>query len=183
MQSFSFLLRHIPGKLNKIADYLSRLNHIDTMIVPQEVYSLLYDILGASAKSESESSIVSHIHSTDNHDVLATVTEQQNPQDSQVQFSKLTYTQALSQVHGGRMGHLGAPGTWLALNKYFPGHRVPYLIVADYVATCAICQKLRLNMNDSIKPIVRHIKPLHHRAVVGVDTLTITHEDELGNSY
>jgi hypothetical protein len=95
----------------------------------------------------------------------------------------MTYTEALSQIYGGRMGHLGARGTWQALNKYFPGHRIPYLVVADYVATCGICQKLRLNMNDSIKPVVRHIKPLYRRAVVGVDTLTITPEDTLGNQY
>jgi hypothetical protein len=32
----------------------------------------------------------------------------------------------LDQVHGGRQLHKGARRTWLALNKYFPGHGIPF---------------------------------------------------------
>ena len=175
MQSFTFLLRHIPGKLNKIADYLSRIHNIDITTVTQNLYTLLYDILETSVQIENDDTYnLNNIYDNTDNNI---VTESSNLSN------KMTYTEALSQIHGGRMGHLGARGTWQALNKYFPGHRIPYLVVADYVATCGICQKLRLNMNDSIKPVVRHIKPLYRRAVVGVDTLTITPEDTLGNQY
>lgn len=38
-------------------------------------------------------------------------------------------------------------------------------------------------MTDTLQPLVRHLKPLHHRAMVGVDTLTITPPDKFGNQY
>ena len=87
----------------------------------------------------------------------------------------------LKQVHGGRMGHFGARQTWLSLNRYFPGHRIPYRLVLEFVATCAVCQKDRLGMLDTIDPIVRHLRPPHPRSVVGVDTLTVTPADKDGN--
>jgi hypothetical protein len=149
------------SRLNSISDpkALNTGNHDD--------YTLLYNVLAEQAVNEAQLvDVASELELTGGDT-----------------STKLTYEQALSQIHGGRMGHLGTRGTWLALNKYFPGHRVPYKIVADFVATCNICQKLRLQMNDSIKPVVRHIKPLNRRAVIGVDTLTVTPKDTLGNSY
>ena len=41
------------------------------------------------------------------------------------------------------------------------------------MAHCTVCQKARLVMTSGVEPIVRHIKPLHHRSA-GIDTLTIT---------
>ena len=38
-------------------------------------------------------------------------------------------------------------------------------------------------MTGSLTPLVRHLKPEHRRSIVGVDTLTITPADELGNEY
>jgi hypothetical protein len=38
-------------------------------------------------------------------------------------------------------------------------------------------------MTDTLPPLVRHLKPLHHRSIVGVDTLTITPPDDNGNQY
>lgn len=38
-------------------------------------------------------------------------------------------------------------------------------------------------MTDTLPPLVRHLKPLHHRAIVGIDTLTITPPDTFGNQY
>jgi hypothetical protein len=60
---------------------------------------------------------------------------------------------------------------------------IPHAVVAEFVATCPICQKVRLGMVDSLKPIVRHLKPEHKRSVVRVDTLTVTPIDKFGNQY
>lgn len=85
-------------------------------------------------------------------------------------------------IHGGRYGHLGARRTWLALNKHYPGHRIPFRIIEELVASCAICQKDRLGMNTCIQPLVRTLKPEHHRAMVGIDTLAMTPTDKHGNN-
>ena len=38
-------------------------------------------------------------------------------------------------------------------------------------------------MTDNVEPVVRHIKPLHHRAIIGIDGLTVTPVDINGNYY
>ena len=126
LSSFNFMIRHIPGKLNKVADWQSRMYHVRDDV-----------------------------------------------------------SDILSQVHGKRMGHHGARRTWSLLNEYFPGHSIPYRVVADYVAECGVCQKDRLGMapQDTVKPVIRHLKPLHARSAVGVDTLTITPADKNGFQY
>jgi len=88
----------------------------------------------------------------------------------------------LRKVHGGRNLHFGARRTWLLLNKQFPGHRIPYRFVQEFISTCAICQKDRLGMTDHLQPVVRHIKPPHQRSRVGVDRLTVTPADKQGNT-
>ena len=81
------------------------------------------------------------------------------------------------------MGHNGARRTFLLLNKHFEGHRIPYAVVADFVASCTVCQKDRRGMTDSITPTVRHLKPAHARSRMGMDLLTVTPTDKLGNTY
>ena len=88
----------------------------------------------------------------------------------------------LEQVHGGRQLHKGARRTWLALNKYFPGHNIPYRIVEEFVTSCPRCQKDRLGMTNNLTGVVRHIKPAHQRSRIGVDRLAVTPADESGNT-
>lgn len=88
----------------------------------------------------------------------------------------------LSQVHGGRNGHPGVRRTWKALNDNFQGHRIPYSFVEDYVSRCPRCQKDRIGMTDTIRPVYRHLKPPTLRSSVGVDHLTVTPMDEYGNT-
>ena len=144
LQSFTFMLRHIPGKLNAVADYLSRLHEREMPITPA---------------------------------VLA------NAEETSAPPSPPTPEALLLQVHGGRMGHNGARRTWLLLNKYFPGHRIPYRLVEDFVSSCAICQKCRLGLTDAIQPVVRHLKPPGRRSAIGADTLTVTPPDKDGYRY
>ncbi len=87
----------------------------------------------------------------------------------------------ISQVHGGRSGHHGARRTWGLLNLHFPGHKLSYQFVADYIADCPVCQKVRLGMNDALKATVRHLKTNAPRSVVGIDYLSLE-LDKFGNS-
>ena len=50
----------------------------------------------------------------------------------------------MKQVHGGRMLHHGARKTWQLLNEKFPGHRIPFRVVKEFVKACPRCQKDRL---------------------------------------
>jgi hypothetical protein len=94
-----------------------------------------------------------------------------------------TYKELFDSVHGGRMGHFGARKSWLALNKYFPGHGMPYRLIEDFVAMCAICQKNRLGRVDYLLPIYRTLKADDRRKIVSIDSLRITPADKYGNSY
>lgn len=82
-----------------------------------------------------------------------------------------TPEELLASVHGGRFGHAGAKRTYDRLSQLYPGHRIPIRVVEDYVSSCVVCQKARLSMTSAIEPIVRTIKPPHHRSAVGVDHL------------
>ena len=146
LQSFNFLLRHIPGKQNTVADWLSR----------ADVISHLVFYLCNAIEAEDL------------------------PQDAD---TKPTPEVVLKTVHGGRMGHFGSRKTWKLLNEFYPGHRIPYRVVDEFVSTCAICQKDRLGMTDALTPLIRVLKPEHKRSVVGIDTLTITPPDQEGNQY
>lgn len=175
MQSFTFVLRHIPGKLNKIADYLSRI-HALTSSVSLDLFLMIlpsyFDVV------ERYGSMVdmdmNHLYNFNNNAETSIDTSTAN---------KLDVDDAIRQVHGGRMAHFGVRRTWLELNKHFPGHRIPVRYIQSFIANCSVCQKERLIMSDSIQPTIRHLKPNHHRSVVGVDTLTITPADSFANCY
>ena len=144
LQSFMFMMRHIAGKDNVVADWLSRMHFLEEG--PE----------GIEPAPELERAPIEP-------------GEHQSPES------------LLEQVHGGRNLHRGARGTWMALNRNFPGHRIPFRFVAEWVSQCPRCQKDRLGMTNNLEPIVRHLKPPHHRARIGVDRLTVTPADEEGN--
>jgi len=156
LQSFNFKLRHIKGKDNVFADALSRqfAEEPDT-----EDTSLPKD-------------------STVPAQFLANVEEVQVGEPQQKSWSQI-----LSEVHGGRVGHHGARRTHLLIRQLFPGANVPHKFVEDYVSSCAVCQKTRLGMSDALQPIYRTLKSENKRKAVGVDTLTVTPADKHGNKY
>ena len=144
LQSYSFMMRHIKGKDNTVADFLSRMYCLDP-------------------------TPVNDLHTS----IAMVVSIPDVPQPPEYY---------LEQVHGGRALHMGFKRTWEALNKFFPGHTITQQCVRDFVATCPICQKDRIGMTSGIQPIVRNLRPPHHRSRVGIDRVTITPADEAGNT-
>ena len=211
LQSFVIYVKHIPGTQNKVADWLSRMeryfenetasNHMSD--VHADISLLLHIVLfrePAIVSEEPEPLKGYHTDSQNGYDgnketpaidtndeLPAERTEPVPAQEAQlengrVQQERFTPEDLLRKVHGGRNLHFGARRTWLLLNKKFPGHRIPYRYVQDFISGCAICQKDRLGMTDNLQPVVRHIKPPHQRSRVGVDRLTVTPTDKNGNS-
>jgi hypothetical protein len=89
----------------------------------------------------------------------------------------------IQQVHGGRKGHWGQRKTWSLLHVTYPGHNIPYEFVVEFVKNCPNYQKNRLDMADGIEPLVKHLKPEHHRQSIGIDHLSISPVDRFGNEY
>ena len=207
LQSFTFLLRHIAGRQNAIADYLSRVH--DTGDINTAPGALLAAVSKASpisrhGRKKVDFAVPDIALSEPMHDIPTAALDQDND-DAQTQPaadaplihtgdapeqevsalppSPLQRSAVLAELHGGRMGHHGARDLWKTLNRLRPGHNIPYRVVQDFVASCPVCQKDRLGMADALQPIVRHLKPPHKRSVVGIDTLTVTPKDKDGNSY
>jgi hypothetical protein len=168
LQSFSFSLRHIPGARNIVADWLSRVHS------PEDSSSILH-ISSSSPFLDVTSPPPPPLLVEDDTDIADDVTVDLP--------TPVNVDDALKSVHEGRFLHPGVRRTWLNLNRLYPGHKVPYKVVADFVSSCAICQKTRLTMSDSLQPLVRHLKPPHPRTIIGVDTLTVTPTDKQGNTY
>jgi hypothetical protein len=163
LQSFDTVLRHIPGKQNIVADWMSRqysLSTLDSISLEQNHLSSLPLSLLLSLLSE---------------DYLC------YSQLNSITYENTSPASTFSLVHGGRRGHPGAKKTWSLLNSEFPGHSIPFAIVSEMVASCPTCQKIRLGMILDIPPLVRHLKPPHMRSRIGVDTLTVTPPDKQGN--
>ena len=175
LQSYDMLIRHISGAKNMVADWLSRLD-------------VLSEVGAAEEKEEADPEVADPPGPPDptlppeafdtllQGDSLASIkpAEEPPPDGSPPEAY-------LKCVHSGRNLHPGVRRTWLALNARFPGHRIPYRKVAEFVENCAVCQKDRLGMTGTLEPIVRHLKPEHQRSRIGIDRVTVTPPDDRGN--
>jgi phospholipid-translocating ATPase len=174
MKSFNFQVRHVPGKLNNVADHLSRyFNHHFSDPLFLEFPDLALHSLPLDSLL---------LHSISLSQLLPPVEEGGEPvlpaPPPAPDIEKL-----LQSVHNGRRGHWGLRQTMKILDNSHPGHRIPVLTVSEFIAQCPICQKNRQGMADTLQPIIRHLKPEHKRKAIGVDMLTITPTDKLGNTY
>jgi len=176
LQSFTFQLRHIAGKLNTFADWLSRAH--ESVPPPPSTLAVQLTLLSHVFAGEVEYHFHHHMKQTSLNKIAIETSSAAElvPADTPDKATAL-----FKQVHGGRMGHFGARETWRMLNKYFPGHQLSYRMISELVATCAVCQKDRLGMLDVIAPVIRHLKQTNKRAMIGLDSLTITPVDKDGN--
>ena len=120
LQSFNFMIKHIPGKLNVFADMLSRIYEED------------------KNNDDNINNKDDNVHLNDNE-----IEIQHNEIINYSNNLNTIYNEAidnmLAKVHGKTFGHEGIRNTWLALNELFPGHNIPYKYVEEYVLTCPIC--------------------------------------------
>jgi putative transposase len=177
MKSFSFLVRHVPGKLNAVADHLSRY-FVNALYDP-----LLHYFPDIAFDSVPFDTLLLHTISLPTFS-LSTLREGGESDEQREWLSNKTDLDSIiAQVHNARRGHWGVRYTMRLLDKEHPGHGIPAHAVSEYIATCPICQKNRQGMVDSISPIVRHLKPEYKRKAIGIDTLTITPPDKYNNQY
>ena len=176
MKSFTFAVRHVPGKLNNVADHLSR------YFVNNLYDTLLCYFPSMSFQSIPLDTMLLHAISLPTFD-LQPLEEGGVPDVSHSSSIPAETSKVLSEVHNARQGHWGVRHTMKTLDQEYPGHKIPSRLVAEYIAQCPICQKNRQDMIDSIHPVVRHLKPEHKRKTIGIDTLELTPPDIYGNQY
>lgn len=170
LQSFSFVVRHIPGYVNLVADYFSR----NPLAISDE----------ANPVANAVNSLwISHCNSLN-----AVASLEDTSEADEVTFDSTTLLphspeDALSIVHNSRVGHMGSRVTWERLNKLFPSHSISFNCVKEFVSACPVCQKDRLGMTTSLVPIVRHLKVDFPSAMIGIDSLAMTPRDAFGNDH
>jgi RNase H-like domain found in reverse transcriptase/Reverse transcriptase (RNA-dependent DNA polymerase) len=221
IQSFMTMIKHIPGKLNQTADYLSRMfataaedplaevslfQALLTMpfVSPPDVdpywehdnVSEWIDLIRAlpvhqlCERASPEPSLPAAAASDvppENATPMVNLSENFQEEGEKAGTSavpKLSDMDMCSHVHNARRGHMGAQRTWIALQKYFPGHSVPYEFVADFVRECSVCQKFRLARTKAYYPSDKRIIPVEHpHSSIGIDHIDMAKDDDNGNRY
>ena len=184
LQGFNFKLRHIPGKLNIIADWFSRTFPDDT--AEQELASIMEEMEHEDTTDEEYLALRAYhtwlqgLYS----EVLDARAKEKEEEDTSVTDAKAyTREECLTAVHNGKVGHMGAKLTWTRLNKQFPGHNIPFKVIQEFVAACPNCNKTRLGMKDALKPIIRTLKPPQSRTAIGIDAVEITPHSDQGYTH
>jgi hypothetical protein len=187
LQSFNFKLRHIAGKLNVIADWFSRTFPDDDF--EEFLASMqedLQEMLEEESDAEERKALSDYQHWVHGlySETESEETQAQLGKEEQIEEKKAhTPLEYLNAVHNGKVGHMGARVTWTRLNKQFPGHRISYQKVQEFVAACANCNKTRLGMRDTLDPIIRTLKPPRSRTAIGIDAVEITPHGEDGFTH
>ena len=142
LQGFNFMLRHIAGKKNGVADWLSR-NH-EIADEPAPAPDMLVQCLSGMGMDEKFDA--PDLRAPLAFEPSATVAADQPAQEEHAAPAEpsqppLPPEELIAQVHGGRMGHHGARKTWKLLNEHFPGHKLPLRIVEEFVTSCAVARR------------------------------------------
>jgi hypothetical protein len=192
LQSFKFLIRHISGPKNWLADWLSRefkLQHLCGILgdcefddwddyvfpeIPVDYHELSHIIMKTECTLTTE---LCNVFS----DPLADTHNTESAKTDGVPF--MTVQECFDKVHNGEVGHVGAKKTWNRFNETFSGHAVPFRVIEELVASCDNCIKTRLGMKDVLLPIVRTLKPPHFRCAIGIDAVEITPHSKDGYTH
>ncbi len=87
--------------------------------------------------------------------------------------ASVTQLEAFKSLHNSPVGQIGAKLTWSRLKKNYPGHSLSMRQISDLISECYTCVKARASLMHSIKPIVKNMKPPHHRSAIGIDAFEI----------
>jgi hypothetical protein len=203
LQSFTYLIRHISGPKNWLADWLSRefkLQPLSAIFgeydydtnddcypdIPDDYYDISHVLQHMEISMVSG---LSNVFTNTQDPITPAVTATRDTsvnEDSQFadthntesikadQPPLATVQECFDAVHNGKVGHMGAKKTWARLNDTFSGHCIPFRVVEELVATCDNCIKTRLGMQDALIPTIRTLKPPHARSAIGIDAVEIT---------
>ena len=85
-------------------------------------------------------------------------------------------------AHNARSMHHGARRTYRRIKQFFPGSKIPFRAVQEFVANCPRCQANPERWTADINPIVRTLVPKDFRTRIGIDTLKISPADKDGHT-
>ena len=202
LQQFNFMVKHIPGKVNLVADAISR-----QWLKPQsdESTDLSNDIETAQPVASELLGFPEHFIREFNALDGKILTREQEPVSSQQAFKPLDpkahppvskleesrkhtqhikeYDDLIKQVHGANSLHFGVDTTWKKLSNLYPGHQIPRHYIDFYISRCPHCQKAYGDQrNNATKAYVRHLVPPTIRTTVGMDMIELQ-EDQHGYKY
>ena len=180
LQSFDFMIEHIAGKRNVVADALSRLltlSHMwdsalsdDDPNAPWRIKSLLY----GHHDSAEDALALNNVF-----DQFASASKELTPKP----VDPMKAAEIFKAVHNATVGHWGAIETWRRMNKFAAGHGLSQKDVAELVMQCANCEKNRREKEDKLVPIARSLKPPHSRSAIGIDAVEVTPHGKSGESH
>lgn len=162
LQSFNFVVQHIAGSANKVADCLSRLgqepspDNTETPTVGSLEAAIML-LLPPDSPQKSE-------------------TVEAPQQDASLPPPKSMCLQC--HTPGGRGVHRGIKATRECMDSAYPGHRVPHGFIRDHIQDCPVCQKDRLTTYKTLDTVVRttNLGTRWHRVICS-DALTMTPAD------
>ena len=187
LQEYDFLIKHIPGKEQVVADYFSRLHMLG--IESLSHISPLEDACRPSCY-DWDTSFSSLMHEFDEasrflylapcetllceecgpvlpptfHGLEISLDEfgipSAYPLDTEgVHSHKVDATRAaFDACHNARTGHHGVGRTYQLLHRLFPGHKITIDMVRDMVYDCGVCQKLREYSNRQLEARQHHLE-------------------------
>ena len=180
LQSFDFMIEHIAGTRNVVADALSRLlmlSHMWDGGLSDDDPNSAWRIRGLlNAPFQPD---VQHVELNGIFDDF----ENSSKEIQAPPLDPLKCKEIFDSVHNATVGHWGAIETWRRMNKFAPGHGLSQKDVSELVLQCANCEKNRREKEDKLVPIVRSLKPPHSRSAIGIDAVEITPHGKEGQTH
>ena len=211
LQEFDFLLRHIPGFRNLVADFYSR-HRMEIVAIEAEEENLqegedmlkIFDIstlqlFANHTEDEVESQMDEERHindiereeydsseseeDSDNEKEEHEIRPHRNPlQQDQQETILMNQDQMFKMVHNGKRRHKGVQRTYLDIRARFPEAQFSVREVRDQIDDCAWCQKHRLAKRRKMQEVRKSLHLNHVRHTICMDTLTLK-RDSFGYKY
>ena len=198
MQSFHFLILHIPGRENRVADFMSRSG------APLAFYGQIFSAihlfcgLGEGVASFAASAFPEPKCDPSRYDcgigAVGPSKKSKMSKNAKSSFLKIgvsapepnfsqpiSFESIMEQVHGKRNMHFGAYETWRRAKIMFPKAKIAMEAVRIFVKECPGCQKMRDTGIKGLPEQILTLKPPTYRRTIGIDHVSVTPADKNGN--